>query len=101
MQKPMLLMLFTRNTWGMRVTSPWQVVQALGPSALMWRWWGKWAWRASVCTRTYSTGFLSFHACRIFLISFFAELSVPAIARWQPMQVWTDGMPGSAETATE
>ena len=46
MQKPMLLMLFTLYTWGMRLTSPWQVVQALGPSAWMCRWWGKWAWRA-------------------------------------------------------
>jgi len=35
MQKPMLLMLFTLNTWGIRVTSPWHVVQALGPRTLM------------------------------------------------------------------
>jgi len=46
-------------------------------------------------------GFFSAQACRTFLISAWWELVHPPITRWQPMQVWTEGMPGSGDTATE
>ena len=85
----------------MRLTSPWQVVQALGPRALMCRWCGKWACRATKWTRVHTTGFLSVQASRTFLISVFEALSLPDTTRWHPMQVCIEGMPGSGDTATE